>query len=120
MREIYEGPWEEHPMIQEALESICTEIELQVLRQILINIVKARFPSLVEKARDFAVRIDEAETLHILILLVVTSPHERRVYFLLNLVPSIIPYWWDEGLTEPFDRLWEKCPMVKRSQNEED
>ncbi|HBE26498.1 MAG TPA: hypothetical protein DDW33_12525, partial [Ktedonobacter sp.] len=60
------------------------EGEIQTLQRVLVNIVKARFPALVDLAQQRATQINNAKALDILVQQVSTAPDEPVARWLLS------------------------------------
>ena len=97
---MYDPLWEEHPKVQqiraesEAKGKIEGEAkgeargiiqgELLALRRLLVNIVRTRFPALIEVAQREAGRIENPEVLDLLIQKIVATPDELTACWLLS------------------------------------
>jgi len=58
--------------------------EVQAMRRILISVVKARFPALVELAQEQAMQINSPDALDLLVQKIATAPDEQMVLWLLS------------------------------------
>ena len=54
------------------------------MRRILISVVKARFPALVELAQEQAMQINSPDALDLLVQKIATAPDEQMVLWLLS------------------------------------
>ncbi len=60
------------------------EGEMQALQRVLVNIVIARFPTLLDLAQQRAAQIKTPEALHQVILWAATAPNEHIARFILT------------------------------------
>ena len=97
---MYNSLWEDHPKVKQIrAESEArgeakgeakgkaeglVEGEIQTLQRVLVNIVKARFPALVDLAQQRATQINNAKALDILVQQVSTAPDEPVARWLLS------------------------------------
>jgi flagellar biosynthesis/type III secretory pathway protein FliH len=93
---MYDPLWEDHPKIKKIRAESeekgrvkgrtegRTEGELRASQRILVNVVKARFPDLVELARQKASQISKTDVLTYLIEQVSTAPDENVARWLLS------------------------------------
>ena len=97
---MYDPLWEDHPKVKKIraeseekgrVKGIAegrtegrTEGELRASQRILVNVVKARFPDLVELARQKASQISKPDVLTYLIEQVSTAPDENVARWLLS------------------------------------
>lgn len=77
---MYHRLWEESPMVQR----MKTEERVETLQDAIITVVKVRFPSLTDLARQKITQIDHPEKLSELHKQIVASPNEEIARLLLN------------------------------------
>lgn len=93
---MYDPLWEEHPKVRqiraeseakgkvEGKAEGIVQGELLALRRLLVNVVKTRFPALIEVAQREAAQIKDPELLDLLIQKIVATQDERTACWLLT------------------------------------
>src|SRR5712692_519506 len=81
---MYDPLWEEHPKVKKIRAESRTEGEIRALQRMLVNIVKARFPSLAELAQQEITKIDNPAVLNLLAQQISTAPDESVARWLLS------------------------------------
>jgi len=81
---MYDPLWEEHPKVKKIRAESRTEGEIRASQRMLVNIVKARFPSLAELAQQEITKIDNPAVLDVLAQKISTAPDESMVHWLLS------------------------------------
>ncbi len=89
---MYDRLWEDNPKIQrmraeskaEGIAEGIAEGEVQTLRRVLVNIVSARFPELIELAQQRADKLDGPDALEMLIQQISTAPDKNVARWMLN------------------------------------
>jgi hypothetical protein len=85
---VFDQLWEESPTVQKMreqyLEQGIQKGQIQTLRHLLVNIVRARYPDLAELAQQQAAHLDKPGALELLIQQVVTAPSSSTARWLLE------------------------------------
>jgi len=82
--DMYDRLWEENPKVQQIRAASEAKGEVQAMRRMLISVVKARFPALVELAQEQALQINSPDALDLLVQKIATAPDEQMVRWLLS------------------------------------
>ena|SRR5215469_3168892 len=82
--DMYDRLWEENPKVQQIRAESEAKGEVQAMRRMLISVVKARFPALVELAQEQALQINSPDALDLLVQKIATAPDEQMVRWLLS------------------------------------
>lgn len=81
---MYDPLWDKHPKVKKIREESKVEGETQALKKVVVNIVKIRYPDLVELAQQKVAQIDNPEVLNYLIEEITLVPDEQMARFLLR------------------------------------
>lgn len=81
---MYDPLWEEHPKVRKIREESKQEGEILALRNAVVNLVKARFPNLVEEAQQKVKQIDSPDVLNFLLVGIGSAASEAAAHHLLH------------------------------------
>lgn len=81
---LYDPLWDGYPKVKKIRAESKTEGATQALQMVVVNIVKIRYPDLVEQAQQKVAQIDNPDVLNYLIEQITSAPDESVVRFLLH------------------------------------
>ena len=81
---MFDHLWNESPMVQKMRDESKAQGALEEIQRMLVNIVKARFPSLADLAQQKAVQMSNIGAIELLVEQVATANDESIVRWLLS------------------------------------
>ena len=83
---MYEALWDQSPRVQQIRAEGRAEGEVQALRRILVQLVKARYPALADLAQQEAERMNKPDKFDMLVQQIAIADDEKMVRWLLKSV----------------------------------